>query len=133
MVILSLSLSVSLFLSHHIPRAQCENHTDACINEDLYYRMADALANFGYKNAGYEYGLLVVKAGCYSSLTSFVSRFRFSNLCFGLWPVNIDDCWPGPRGPQGELTADPKRFPSGIKALADYVHAKGLKLGALRE
>lgn len=24
---------------------------------------------------------------------------------------------------------DPKRFPNGIKALADYVHAKGLKLG----
>jgi len=30
---------------------------------------------------------------------------------------------------QGELVNDPKSFPSGIKALSDYVHAKGLKLG----
>ena len=43
--------------------------------------------------------------------------------------VNIDDCWHGPRDAQGFIQADPKRFPSGIKALADYVHDKGLKLG----
>lgn len=30
---------------------------------------------------------------------------------------------------QGQLVPDPKTFPSGIKALADYVHGKGLKLG----
>jgi alpha-galactosidase len=30
---------------------------------------------------------------------------------------------------QGDLVPDGKTFPSGIKALADYVHAKGLKLG----
>jgi hypothetical protein len=30
---------------------------------------------------------------------------------------------------QGQLIPDPKAFPSGIKALADYVHTKGLKLG----
>ncbi len=43
--------------------------------------------------------------------------------------VVIDDCWHGPRDAEGNITADPKRFPSGIKALADYVHAKGLKFG----
>jgi alpha-galactosidase len=43
--------------------------------------------------------------------------------------VNIDDCWHGERDAQGFIQADPKRFPSGIKALADYVHSKGLKLG----
>lgn len=30
---------------------------------------------------------------------------------------------------QDQLVPDPKTFPSGIKALADYVHSKGLKLG----
>lgn len=30
---------------------------------------------------------------------------------------------------QGKLVPDPKTFPSGITALADYVHEKGLKLG----
>jgi len=43
--------------------------------------------------------------------------------------VNIDDCWQVSRDSQGTIVADPKRFPSGIKALADYVHNKGLKLG----
>ena len=43
--------------------------------------------------------------------------------------LNIDDCWQGERDAQGFIHADPQRFPSGIKALADYVHAKGLKLG----
>ena len=43
--------------------------------------------------------------------------------------VNIDDCWHGERDSQGFIQPDPKRFPSGMKALADYVHGKGLKLG----
>jgi alpha-galactosidase len=43
--------------------------------------------------------------------------------------VNIDDCWHGERDARGFITASKERFPSGMKALADYVHAKGLKLG----
>jgi Alpha-galactosidase len=43
--------------------------------------------------------------------------------------VNIDDCWQGERDADGFLQPDPERFPSGLKALADYVHERGLKLG----
>src|SRR5207253_6199541 len=43
--------------------------------------------------------------------------------------VNIDDCWQVSRDAQGTIVADPERFPEGMKALADYVHGKGLKLG----
>jgi alpha-galactosidase len=43
--------------------------------------------------------------------------------------VNIDDCWHGTRDEHGNIRPNPERFPSGMKALADYVHAKGLKLG----
>ncbi|HYC99373.1 glycoside hydrolase family 27 protein [Brevundimonas sp.] len=43
--------------------------------------------------------------------------------------VVIDDCWQGPRDADGFITVDPVRFPSGMKALADYVHSKGLKFG----
>lgn len=44
--------------------------------------------------------------------------------------VNIDDCWlEKQRGPHGELVPDPKKFPQGLKAVADYVHARGLELG----
>ncbi|GAB3159334.1 carbohydrate-binding protein [Amycolatopsis stemonae] len=44
--------------------------------------------------------------------------------------VNIDDCWALPdRDAKGNLVPDPVRFPHGIKALADYVHGKGLKFG----
>ncbi len=43
--------------------------------------------------------------------------------------VVIDDLWQGGRDTNGNLFPDPKRFPSGMKALADYVHTKGLKFG----
>ncbi|MDD4822945.1 MAG: glycoside hydrolase family 27 protein [Bacteroidales bacterium] len=43
--------------------------------------------------------------------------------------LNLDDCWLGTRDENGFITCDKQRFPSGIKALADYVHSKGLKLG----
>ncbi|HEU4959806.1 MAG TPA: glycoside hydrolase family 27 protein [Sphingomonas sp.] len=41
----------------------------------------------------------------------------------------IDDCWQGKRDADGFIHADPQKFPSGIKAVADYIHAKGLKFG----
>ena len=42
----------------------------------------------------------------------------------------IDDCWAlKDRDAKGSLQADPSTFPSGIPALADYVHSLGLKLG----
>ncbi|KAI4358069.1 hypothetical protein L6164_001973 [Bauhinia variegata] len=60
---------------------------------------ADALVSTGLANLGYQY-------------------------------VNIDDCWgESKRDSQGNLVANRTTFPSGIKVLADYVHAKGLKLG----
>jgi alpha-galactosidase len=43
--------------------------------------------------------------------------------------VVIDDCWQVSRDAHGDIVADPQRFPSGIKALADYVHSVGLKFG----
>ncbi|SDY52629.1 alpha-galactosidase [Saccharopolyspora shandongensis] len=69
------------------------------INEQLIIETADAMVASGMKDAGYQY-------------------------------VNIDDCWMAPeRGADGRLQPDPVRFPAGIKAVADHVHAKGLKLG----
>ena len=44
--------------------------------------------------------------------------------------VNIDDAWmASSRDPGGNLVPDPVRFPNGIKAVADFVHSLGLKLG----
>jgi len=43
--------------------------------------------------------------------------------------VVIDDCWQVSRDENEFIVADQQRFPSGIKALADYVHSEGLKLG----
>jgi len=43
--------------------------------------------------------------------------------------VVIDDCWQVSRDQNANIVADPQRFPSGIKALADYVHGRGLKFG----
>jgi alpha-galactosidase len=43
--------------------------------------------------------------------------------------IVIDDCWQVSRDANGTIVADPQRFSSGMKALADYVHSKGLKFG----
>lgn len=43
--------------------------------------------------------------------------------------IIIDDCWQGKRDSLGFIHPDATRFPSGMKALADYIHDKGLKFG----
>ncbi|MGH3726892.1 MAG: glycoside hydrolase family 27 protein [Mycobacterium sp.] len=69
------------------------------INETRIKQTADAMVSSGMRDAGYRY-------------------------------VVIDDCWFDPqRGPSGELRANLARFPSGMKAMADYVHARGLLFG----
>ncbi|KAK3124921.1 hypothetical protein QOZ80_7BG0596550 [Eleusine coracana subsp. coracana] len=75
------------------------NHFLCDINETVVRATADALVSTGLAKAGYNY-------------------------------VNLDDCWAdGKRDNQGYMVANPRTFPAGIKALADYVHGKGLKLG----
>ncbi|HRN49682.1 MAG TPA: glycoside hydrolase family 27 protein, partial [Niabella sp.] len=43
--------------------------------------------------------------------------------------IFIDDGWQGGRDFKNNMIPDPKKFPSGMKALTDYVHAKGMKIG----
>ena len=75
------------------------NLFEANIDENLFRQMADAMVNTGMRDAGYTY-------------------------------LNLDDAWMATsRDASGRLRADPVRFPSGIAALADYVHSRGLKLG----
>ncbi|MFF1379034.1 NPCBM/NEW2 domain-containing protein [Streptomyces sp. NPDC058308] len=74
-------------------------HCRAEFDEAMVKGIADLFVEKGLKDAGYQY-------------------------------VNLDDCWALPqRDTSGKLVPDPARFPNGIKAVADYVHSKGLKLG----
>jgi alpha-galactosidase len=50
-------------------------------------------------------------------------------LAAGYRYLVIDDCWQVSRDTNGRIVADPERFPDGMKALADYVHGKGLLFG----
>jgi alpha-galactosidase len=69
------------------------------VDAQLVEQTADTMVANGMQAAGYEY-------------------------------VNIDDCWLAQeRDADGNLVPDPVKFPDGIKAVADYVHSKGLKLG----
>jgi alpha-galactosidase len=43
--------------------------------------------------------------------------------------LNLDDGWHGERDEQGFIHEDKEKFPSGMKALGDYLHSKGLKFG----
>ena len=69
------------------------------INEDMLKEMVDRYVSSGMREAGYRYFVL-------------------------------DDGWMSmDRDAAGSLLADPVKFPHGMKAFADYVHAKGLKFG----
>jgi len=69
------------------------------ISEKLVKDIADVMVSSGMKEAGYTY-------------------------------IVLDDGWMAKeRDANGDLVADPVKFPSGMRALADYIHAKGLKFG----
>ena len=69
------------------------------VNEQVVRETAEAMVRSGMKEVGYEY-------------------------------VVIDDTWSlRERDAGGNLVPDPEKFPSGIKALADYIHSLGLKIG----
>lgn len=69
------------------------------INEELIMQTADKIVELGYRDCGYEY-------------------------------IIIDDCWSEKkRDKTGRLVPDKKKFPHGMKYLADYIHSKGLKFG----
>jgi alpha-galactosidase len=53
----------------------------------------------------------------------------FGLRAYGYEYVNIDDCWSMGRDENGVLIPDNVTFPDGIASLADYAHARGLKLG----
>jgi len=76
------------------------NHFGCDVDADLVESTADAMAANGMQKLGYR-------------------------------AVNIDDCWMSPqRDPHtGELVPDPKKFPQGMAAVADYLHARGFTLG----
>ena len=62
-------------------------------------RIADAMDTNGMREAGYNY-------------------------------IVLDDAWMATsRDAEGNLVADPAKFPSGMKALGDYLHSKGFKFG----
>nr|WP_245886248.1 NPCBM/NEW2 domain-containing protein [Umezawaea tangerina] len=74
-------------------------HCRAEFNDQMVRGIADIFVSRGLKDAGYSY-------------------------------VNIDDCWAeSSRDSSGNLVPNRTRFPNGIKAVADYVHGKGLKFG----
>ncbi|KAH9290092.1 hypothetical protein KI387_034209, partial [Taxus chinensis] len=75
------------------------NHFGCNVDEKIIRETADALISTGISKLGYTY-------------------------------INIDDCWAElERDKTGKVVPRASTFPSGIRALADYVHQKGLKLG----
>eukprot|EP00039_Didymoeca_costata_P003362 m.67148 g.67148 ORF g.67148 m.67148 type:complete len:437 (+) comp11864_c0_seq1:147-1457(+) len=72
---------------------------DVALNESVIREIADAIVENGLDKLGYKY-------------------------------VNVDCGWSAVnRGDDGKIIPDPTRFPSGMKALSDYIHSKGLLFG----
>lgn len=76
--------------------------------------------------------LCIIASGLFFSGTNQVRWWRLELISNGMHDAGyeyivIDDCWQESRDSLGFIVADPKKFPSGIKALADYIHSKRLK------
>ena len=75
------------------------NHFHCNINENLIRQTADLMVSTGLAAKGYRY-------------------------------INLDDCWQIDRNATTkEIIEDKTKFPSGMAALAEYVHSKGLLFG----
>ena len=59
----------------------------------------------------------------------FTSRTLTRNCPAGAQYVNVDDCWADVRDINGHVLPFKSKFPSGMKALGDYIHSLGLKFG----
>ena len=69
------------------------------ISETLVEQTADTMVASGMRDAGYVY-------------------------------IVLDDTWMSmKRDANGDLVGDPVKFPHGMKALGDYLHARGFKFG----
>ena len=78
-------------------------------------------------NDWYQYGCGVTQAEVLANAKALVSS---GLAALGYDYVNLDDCWMAQqRAANGQLQADPTRFPNGIPWLAAQLHAMGLKLG----
>jgi hypothetical protein len=77
----------------------CEAFPDSCISEGLYQQQAEALVSSGLLAAGYN-------------------------------TIHLDDCIvEKARDASGRLVADRTRFPSGFRALGDYLHTRNISFG----
>ncbi|MDP0500070.1 MAG: glycoside hydrolase family 27 protein [Verrucomicrobiota bacterium JB022] len=75
------------------------NTFETHIDEELVKDVAQAMIDSGMRDAGYNY-------------------------------IVLDDGWMAmERDEEGNLVADPNKFPSGMKALGDYLHEHGFKFG----
>ncbi|XP_061386356.1 alpha-N-acetylgalactosaminidase [Musca vetustissima] len=118
-LVLSVAIQASLALENGLARTppmgwmhweryrcitDCNKYPDECISENLFKRTTDLLVDEGYLAAGYEY-------------------------------VIIDDCWLEKERDNvtNRLVEDRKRFPSGLNALADYIHQRGVKFGLYQD
>jgi alpha-galactosidase len=86
------------------------------INETKVMAAANQMITLGFKDVGYEY----VNSKLSNSITFPADNFA------------VDDCWAvktGRDNSTGQIIPDPAKFPSGIKGVADRIHALGLKVG----
>ncbi|MFV8325925.1 glycoside hydrolase family 27 protein [Flavobacterium sp. ZS1P14] len=109
-------IAMSLFLSNGIVEAQTKS-----VNASLLMS-TPPMGWMTWNYFGYNFNEKDLREMTDAMVSSGMVKAGYDHLF-------IDDGWQGGRDNRNNIIADPEKFPSGIKALADYVHSKGLKLG----
>eukprot|EP01051_Picozoa_sp_SAG22_P014403 SAG22_NODE_1745_length_3666_cov_1.403140_3_plen_152_part_00 len=128
----------------------CASDPDNCISDKLVRQHADILAQPEWKAAGYSYVNIdgARTESCARPPARNCPRLprALTRCCVARPPsacppsVRPSVCRPDPdcwsewnRTAAGKLVPNAARFPQGMKALADYVHSKGLHLGTYND
>jgi alpha-galactosidase len=105
-----------------LPRAARSSGPDAAVSGEEVLAPTPPMGWMSWNQFGPDVSDALVREMADAMVTSGMKAAGYTYLC-------IDDLWQGGRNRAGSLYPDPKRFPAGIEAVADFVHSKGLKLG----
>jgi alpha-galactosidase len=112
-----------------LPPVLCRNGYHCNIDESILRKLAQVLVSTGLRDLGYDYVNIDGEEGDTARAFDPSTSHLLISCVPPHSPLHFSDCWAVDRRPDGTIIEDPTRFPSGIRAVADFTHSLGMKFG----